>query len=117
MGRYADFRSVAGSAAGLFVDEHGSIPIGSTLRMTLMTKFLAIASAVFGLAMQPAVADTISISCSALGKEYELCKSGAQAWAQKTGNDVRFVSTPNSATDRLALYLQMMAAQSPDIDV
>ena len=29
----------------------------------------------------------ISIACSALGKEYELCKSGAEAWAKKTGND------------------------------
>jgi trehalose/maltose transport system substrate-binding protein len=82
-----------------------------------MTKFLALAAVLLGLAVQPAAADTLSISCSALGKEYELCKSGAQAWAQNTGNQVRFVSTPNSATDRLALYLQMMAAQSPDIDV
>src|SRR5262245_38920390 len=82
-----------------------------------MTKLLALATMVLGLAVQPAAAETLFISCSALGKEYELCKSGAQAWAQKTGNQVRFVSTPNSATDRLALYLQMMAAQSPDIDV
>jgi trehalose/maltose transport system substrate-binding protein len=82
-----------------------------------MTRFLMLAAVVCGLAARDAAAETVSISCSALGKEYELCKSGAQAWAQKTGNDVRFVSTPNSATDRLALYLQMMAAQSPDIDV
>lgn len=82
-----------------------------------MTKVLALAAVLLGLAAQPAAAETVSISCSALGKEYELCQSGAQAWAQKTGNKVRFVSTPNSATDRLALYLQMMAAQSPDIDV
>ena len=82
-----------------------------------MTRFLTLAAAVLGLTVQSAAADTLSVSCSALGKEYELCKSGAQAWARKTGNEVRFVSTPNSATDRLALYLQMMAAQSPDIDV
>ena len=82
-----------------------------------MTKFLMLAAAVCGLVAQGAAAGTVSISCSALGKEYELCKGGAQAWAQKTGNEVRFVSTPNSATDRLALYLQMMAARSPDVDV
>ena len=82
-----------------------------------MTRFLATLAVALGLAAAPAAAETISISCSALGKEYELCKSGAEAWALKTGNQVRFVSTPNSATDRLALYLQMMAAQSPDIDV
>jgi trehalose/maltose transport system substrate-binding protein len=82
-----------------------------------MTRYLATLAVVLGLAASPAAAETISISCSALGKEYELCKSGAEAWAQKTGNQVRFISTPNSATDRLGLYLQMMAAQSPDIDV
>lgn len=82
-----------------------------------MTKVLALAAMLLGLAAGPAAAETVSISCSALGKEYELCQSGARAWAQKTGNQVRFVSTPNSATDRLALYLQMMAAESPDVDV
>src|SRR5258705_2906228 len=82
-----------------------------------MTRFLATLAVVLGLAASPAAAETISISCSALGKEFELCKSGAEAWAQKTGNQVRFVSTPNSATDRLALYLQMMAAQSSDIEL
>src|SRR5882724_6550186 len=83
----------------------------------LMRRLLAALAVAFGIFAQPAAAETISISCSALGKEFELCKSGAEAWAQKTGNQVRFVSTPNSATDRLALYLQMMAAQSSDIDV
>jgi trehalose/maltose transport system substrate-binding protein len=82
-----------------------------------MTRFLTAFAVALGIAIGPAAAETISISCSALGKEFELCKSGAEAWAQKTGNEVRLVSTPNSATDRLALYLQMMAAQSPDIDV
>jgi trehalose/maltose transport system substrate-binding protein len=80
------------------------------------TLVVALATAV-GLVAGSAKAETVSIACSALGKEYELCRSGAEAWAKKTGNEVRFVSTPNSATDRLALYLQMMAAQSPDIDV
>jgi trehalose/maltose transport system substrate-binding protein len=82
-----------------------------------MRKFLTALAIAGGLAMQPAAAATVSIACSALGKEYELCKGGAEAWAKKTGNEVKFVSTPNSETDRIALYLQMMAAQSPDIDV
>src|SRR3712207_1886886 len=59
----------------------------------------------------------ISISCSALGKEYEICKEGVDAWAKRTGNTVRIVSTPNSATERLALYQQLLAAGSSDIDV
>src|SRR5215470_7556041 len=82
-----------------------------------MRRFLAALAIAGGLATTPAAAATVSIACSALGKEYELCKSGAEAWAQRTGNEVKFVSTPNSETDRIALYLQMMAAKSADIDV
>ena len=82
-----------------------------------MRKILFSLAIAAGLAAHPAAAATVAISCSALGKEFELCKSGAEAWARKTGNRVTLVSTPNSATDRLALYLQIMAAQSPDIDV
>lgn len=59
----------------------------------------------------------ISISCGAVGQEYEFCKTGAEAWAKKTGNEVNLVSTPNSATERLALYQQLLAAGAPDIDV
>jgi trehalose/maltose transport system substrate-binding protein len=59
----------------------------------------------------------ISISCSALGKEYDICRDGAEAWAKKTGNSVKLVSTPNSATERLALYQQLLAAGAGDIDV
>ena len=31
----------------------------------------------------------ISISCSALGKENEICKQGVDAWAKRTGNTVK----------------------------
>jgi trehalose/maltose transport system substrate-binding protein len=82
-----------------------------------MTRLLAIAALTIAVAATPAAAESISIACSALGKESELCKSGAAAWAERTGNEIRFVATPNSETDRFALYTQMLAAQSPDIDV
>ena len=59
----------------------------------------------------------ISISCSALGLEHELCRQGVDAWAERTGNTVEIVSTPNSATERLALYQQLLAAGAGDIDV
>ena len=65
----------------------------------------------------PAGAETISISCGAVGQELELCRQGAEAWAEETGHEVRIVSTPNSTTDRLALYQQMLAAGAGDIDV
>jgi trehalose/maltose transport system substrate-binding protein len=78
--------------------------IAGGLSATLMTIGLAHAA-------------TISISCGAVGKELELCKTGAEAWAKKTGNEVKLVSTPDSTTERLALYQQLLAAGASDIDV
>ena len=75
---------------------------------------------VFGAALVEADAihaETLSISCGAVGQELEFCKTGAEAWAKKTGNQVTIVSTPNSATARLALYQQWLAAGASDIDV
>ena len=52
----------------------------------------------------PAAAETIAISCGAVGQELALCEEGTKAWSEKTGHEVNIVSTPNSATERLALY-------------
>ena len=83
-----------------------------------MSRLIASFAAAAGIAASTsAFAVEISISCSALGKEYEICKQGADAWAKKTGNTVKIVSTPNSATERLALYQQLLAAGAGDIDV
>lgn len=60
---------------------------------------------------------TLSISCGAVGQEMKLCKQGTQAWAKKTGNTVKVVSTPNSSSERLALYQQLLASHAADIDV
>ncbi len=60
---------------------------------------------------------TVSISCSSLGIELELCQEGADAWAKQTGNKVKLVATPPDANERLALYQQLLAAGSADIDV
>jgi trehalose/maltose transport system substrate-binding protein len=62
-------------------------------------------------------AATITISCGAVGIELMLCQEGAEAWAEKSGHKVRVVSTPNSSSERLALYQQLLAAQASDIDV
>jgi trehalose/maltose transport system substrate-binding protein len=64
-----------------------------------------------------AAAADLSISCGAVGAELELCRQGVEAWAAETGNTVTVVSTPNSATERLALYQQLLAAGARDIDV
>ena len=74
--------------------------------------FFAVAAA------SPSLAQvTVSISCSSLGIELELCQTGADAWAAETGNKVNLVSTPADANERLALYQQLLAAGSADIDI
>jgi trehalose/maltose transport system substrate-binding protein len=77
----------------------------------------ALAAALAAFVAHTASAANISISCGAVGQELELCRQGAEAWAAKTGNTVTVVSTPNSATERLALYQQLLAAGARDIDV
>jgi len=64
-----------------------------------------------------AYAATITISCGAVGRELEICREGAEAWAAKAGHAVKLVSTPNSSSERLALYQQLLAARAPDLDV
>ena len=68
-------------------------------------------------AAPPARAVEVSISCGAVGRELELCRQGAQAWAARSGHTVRIVSTPNSTTERLALYQQLLAGRSTAIDI
>ena len=67
--------------------------------MRLRSLASAAAGLILGLGAQ-AKAVEIAISCSALGQEYEICKQGVDAWAKKTGNTAKIVSTPNSATGK-----------------
>ncbi|MEJ2516141.1 MAG: ABC transporter substrate-binding protein [Gammaproteobacteria bacterium] len=59
----------------------------------------------------------LTISCGAVGQEFEICRQGVERWSASTGHPVKLVSTPNSATERLALYQQLLAAGASDIDV
>ena len=59
----------------------------------------------------------ISISCASLGIELKLCTDAVAEWERRSGHTARIVTTPNSSTDRLALYLQMLASGADDIDV
>ena len=59
----------------------------------------------------------LSIACGALGVELRLCTDAVHAWEAKTGHRVTIVSTPNSSSDRLALYLQLLGSRSAEIDV
>lgn len=68
-------------------------------------------------ARAPAAAAHISIACGALGIELELCTEAVGEWQRQTGNTATIITTPNSSTDRLALYLQLLASHAGDIDV
>jgi trehalose/maltose transport system substrate-binding protein len=63
------------------------------------------------------LAAQLAISCGAVGQELELCRQGVAAFEKTTGHSVTIVSTPNQTEQRLALYQQLLAARSPDIDV
>ena len=62
-------------------------------------------------------ASDLTISCGAVGAELQLCQEGVKAWEEKTGYSVAVVSTPNSSTERLSLYQQILSANSTDIDI
>jgi len=62
-------------------------------------------------------AATITLGCGGTGPDFEFCKRNAEEWAKKTGNTVKLFSQPSSTTDSLALYRQLFAAKSSDIDV
>ncbi|QRN97709.1 ABC transporter substrate-binding protein [Archangium violaceum] len=64
-----------------------------------------------------AAAETIAIACGTVGKEFELCKSGAEAWAKKTGNEVKLISGSTDASEQLTVFQQQLTAGATDLDV
>ena len=64
-----------------------------------------------------AMAVEITITCGPSGSDVEFCLKHAQAWAAKTGHSIKNFSPPTSPTEKLALYRQLFAAKSGDIDV
>jgi trehalose/maltose transport system substrate-binding protein len=53
---------------------------------------------------------------SDVGQGGRWMRARAQEWAEKTGNQLEYISRPNSSTQTLSLYDQYWAAQSPDVD-
>lgn len=84
-------------------------------RTTSLVVGALVGAAVLG--ATPAAARQLAISCGAVGQELTLCRDGVAAWSAETGVAVDVVSTPNSTSERLALYQQMLASGSADIDV
>lgn len=76
-----------------------------------------LAALCLGSALATTQAVEITITCGPSGSDVEFCLKHAQAWAAKTGHTVRNFSPPTSPTEKLALYRQLFAAKSPDIDV
>jgi len=85
----------------------------TVFRIAAFTFLLILAAAVTA----PVGSETIVISCGAVGKELTLCQSGARAWSRRTGHNVSVVTAPSSTNERLALYQQLLAARSADVDV
>ncbi|GGW25352.1 MULTISPECIES: ABC transporter substrate-binding protein [Halomonadaceae] len=85
------------------------------MKKTLLSSAITLASlaSISGAAQ----AADLTISCGAVGAELTLCQEGVRAWEEKTGHQVDVVSTPNSSTERLSLYQQILSANSSDIDV
>jgi trehalose/maltose transport system substrate-binding protein len=86
--------------------------LGGRLAAVILTTCLTAAR------VAPAAGQTlVTIACGSVGIEFDVCRSGAEAWATKTGNQVRVVSTPKDSNEILALYQQLLSARSGDIDV
>ncbi len=62
-------------------------------------------------------AATLTAACASVGVELAACKKHTAQWAAKTGHTVKIFTLPNSSTDMLALFRQMFAARSSDLDV
>jgi len=54
---------------------------------------------------------------SDVGEGGRWTKALAQEWAQKTGNNLDYISRPNDATQTLQMFQQYWAAKSGDVDV
>lgn len=81
-----------------------------------LTKTLASLVLALGLG-HTAQAVEITITCGPSGSDVEFCLKHAQAWAAQTGHSIKNFSPPSSPTEKLALYRQLFAAKSGDIDV
>jgi trehalose/maltose transport system substrate-binding protein len=62
-------------------------------------------------------AATVTIACGSSGNDINFCQKMANEWGAKNGHIVKHYSPPNNPTEALALYRQLFAAKSTDIDV
>ncbi|OLC77960.1 MAG: ABC transporter substrate-binding protein [Deltaproteobacteria bacterium 13_1_40CM_4_68_19] len=91
------------------------MPVGSRVAV-LFSAALVFAGTVLG-ARSAAAQATVSVACGSVGAEFDLCKTGAEAWAKKTGNQIKVVSVPKDSNEQLALFQQLLSQKSGEIDV
>lgn len=66
-------------------------------------------------AAAPAEGVVVRAMLGAVSRDFDT--AAVEYCAEETGYQIEVVNGPDSATDRLALYLQFFGAQSPDIDI
>nr|WP_315235219.1 ABC transporter substrate-binding protein [uncultured Albidiferax sp.] len=71
----------------------------------------------FGAASAQAAGVTLTMSCNSSEQEIQYCKKMAAEWGAKTGNTLELLSIPQSSSDILGLFRQMLAGKSDKLDV
>jgi trehalose/maltose transport system substrate-binding protein len=61
--------------------------------------------------------DTVVIACGMVAQEFEACEKGVALWQAKTGKKAKVVPVPTGSNEKLTLFQQHLAAESPDIDI
>lgn len=64
-----------------------------------------------------AVAEQLTIACGAVGDERKYCMESVERWSALTGHTVRVINTPNSSSDRLAMYQLLLRERHDTVDV
>lgn len=79
--------------------------------------FFGLVSLWAALLIAPATAAELTIACGAVGIERQVCIDGANRWAEQTGHSVDVVATPQSSTERLAMYQLLLRERHNTVDV
>lgn len=87
------------------------------VRLACATISALVAVLAFAVVPAPAEAATLTMACDSIGHGGRVCEEGVRAWEKKSGHTVKMLSLPPSSSERLILYRQLLAVQSPLIDV
>ena len=78
---------------------------------------VAISALAIGLALSaPSRAAEVAILCGGQAEELALCREGAEAWAQKSGNTVEVMAAPERSNERYLQYLDLLESEDSEVD-